>query len=96
MTIEQVSAQVIAEKSAKLIRYRKDSVLSGGTAQYDVKDLFTGSNRGWMILDMVTAGALCQLFSHAAKQAERENKPDLIRKLCNLPIPRLTAICWGK
>lgn len=91
MTIEQIARQIIADKSARLIRYRKESVRDG-VAQYDMKDLFQGSNRGWMILDLTTAGALTQLFDHAAT---RSDKPDLCRRLCNLPIPRLTAMIWG-
>lgn len=89
MTISQIANEVVAAKSAKLIRYRKESVASG-VAQYDAKDLFTGSKRGWTILDLTTASALCAVFGAEAIA----NVPERRAKLENLPLGRLVDFCW--
>ncbi len=84
MTITEI-ASVATKDGAQLIRYRKDSVFSG-TAQYDCKPMFTGSKRGWTMVDSFTASAILAV-SNALNEANRA-------KFNNLPIDRLVSFCW--
>lgn len=87
MTISQIAKQVVETRSALLIRYRKDSVAEG-QPQYDAKELFTGSKRGWTALDLFTAQALCAV--HGALSPEHHAKFD------RMPINKLASFCLSK
>lgn len=84
MTISEV-AQTAVTNGAQLIRYRKDSVLSG-VAQYDCKPYFTGSKRGWTAVDSFTASAIVAVN----KALSPENQP----KFNNLPLGKLIPFVW--
>lgn len=84
MTISEVAQKAVTD-GAQLVRYRKDSVLSG-VAEYDCKPMFTGSKRGWTAVDSFTASAIVAFF----KAASDENQA----KLNNLPLGKLVSFCW--
>lgn len=62
MELSQLQQQVLTE-GAKLIRPRKEPRVKGEPIQYDVKPLFVGNNRGWVLLDHTTANALQTCYS---------------------------------
>lgn len=61
MTIQDC-ARLAKTEGFQLIRYRKDSLTQTGIAEYDCKPGFTGSKRGWVLLDSFTAGAIVAVF----------------------------------
>lgn len=85
MTITDV-AKKISQDGAVLIRYRKDSYKETGTAHYDCKPMFTGSKRGWIAVDSMTAGAITAVFNAL--------RPDLQAKFNNIPLGKLVEFCW--
>lgn len=91
MTILEVANQVVAEKSAYLIRYRKDSVLAG-VAQYDAKPLFTGSKRGWTMLDLTTASAVANVGKAVMESPTISDANKA--KFNNWPLGKLVDFCW--
>jgi hypothetical protein len=56
MTAIQAAREALAN-GAQLVRPRKEQ-----PSQYDVKPLFTGSHRGWVILDSFTASAIVAVY----------------------------------
>ncbi len=86
MTISAIVEQAVTEHSAVLIRYRKGSHKETGTAQYDCKPLFTGSKKGWMTMDIMTAGAMHAVYSAL--------KPEHKAKFDNIPLGRLIDFVW--
>jgi hypothetical protein len=85
MTISEIILN--GDKSgAVLIRYRKDSI-KAGTAQYDVKPLFTGSKRGWTMLDHTTMCAMRAVYKALTTDAARA-------KFDRLPLSTLVEFSW--
>ncbi len=85
MTISEI-VKNSHESGAVLIRYRANSHKETGTAQYDCKPLFTGSKKGWTMLDITTAGAMLAVYNAL--------RPELQAKYDNIPLGRLVDFCW--
>lgn len=85
MTISQI-VKSHEPGCACLIRYRKDSHSLTGTAQYDVKPLFTGSKKGWTVLDITTMSVMAKVYDAI--------KPELQPKFDNIPLGKLVEFCW--
>lgn len=85
MTIAEAAKSAKTE-GAKLIRYRTDSFKQTGTAQYDVKPIFTGNKKGWTMLDSFTASVISAVYDAL--------KPDNQAKFNNLPLGKLLDFCW--
>jgi len=85
MTISAIAKQA-AENGAVLIRYRANSHAETGTAEYDCKPIFTGSKRGWTMLDSFTASAM--------KAVYEKLKPEHQAKFDNIPLGRLVDFVW--
>lgn len=56
MRFLEAAKKVMDSKTAHLIRPRK-----GADMEYDVKPIFTGSKRGWTLLDTFTASAVAKV-----------------------------------
>ncbi len=82
MKLNELCNLIVAEKSAKLIRPKKDN-----PGQYDYKELFTGSKKGWAIFDLFTASAVKAVWD-ALSPANRD-------KLNNMPPLKVSAV-WFK
>ena len=85
MTISEIVKQSVND-GAVLIRYRANSHKETGTAQYDCKPIFTGSKRGWTMLDITTAGAMLAVYNAL--------KPEHQAKFDNIPLGRLVDFVW--
>ena len=85
MTISQIVKQS-PETGAVLIRYRANSHRETGTAEYDCKPLFTGSKRGWTVLDITTARAMLAVYEAL--------KPESQAKFDNIPLGKLIDFVW--
>lgn len=83
MTITQVLQET--KNGAVLIRLRGDRI-KGQPIQYDCKPLFTGSKRGWTVLDSFTAGAMKAVYAAL--------RPDLQAKFDTIPLMRLLDVVW--
>ncbi len=79
MTIIQ-AAQHVKSNGCSLMRQRKDS------AEFDVKEAFSGKKRGWFYMDAFTASAICAVYD-ALNEA---NRP----KYAALPLPKLISVTW--
>jgi hypothetical protein len=79
MTITDIAKHVV-ENGAVLIRPRE-------IGEYDMKPLFTGSKRGWAVLDATTASAIT-----AVREALKDN-PN-VHKFDRIPLPRLLDFVW--
>ena len=66
MKFIEVAKMVVETKTAHLIRPRK-----GADMEYDAKPIFTGSKRGWVMLDLFTAGAVTAV-ADAISEPNRE------------------------
>lgn len=84
MTITQIASQVLADHSAVQIRYRSGA--KGEPKEYDCKPLFTGSHRGWIVLDAMTANAIMTVH--------RSLREDLRYKMDIFPLKQLVDFCW--
>jgi hypothetical protein len=73
--------RTVTTDGAQLVRPRKDAPL-----QYDIKPLFTGSNRGWTIVDAFTASAVVQVWN-ALSEANRA-------KFGAMPLTRMVTVTW--
>jgi len=82
MTIIETARKVTTDKSAQLVREHKKEL-----RRYDVKPLFTGSHRGWFILDLFTASAICAV----ADAINQEN----LAKFQELALPKVLKITWS-
>jgi len=71
MFASQIQKQIVDNHSACLIRPRKEERVKGQPIQYDVKPLFTGNKKGWVLLDVTTAHAL-QTCYNALSPANQE------------------------
>ncbi len=63
MTGIQVAQEVFKTKSAHLFRPRKNE-----SGEYDCKPVFTGSHKGWTILDLFSASAIVQVHERINAQ----------------------------
>jgi hypothetical protein len=79
MTITETASRVLETHQAHMIRPRK----GGG---YDAKPWCGGNNRGWVILDGVTARAIALVMGAVS--------PELREKLESLPLDRIIRFCW--
>ena len=79
MTITQIAKHVL-DNGACLIRPRE-------IGEYDVKPLFTGNKRGWVVMDATTASAI-----HTVREALKDN-PN-VAKFDRIPLPRLLDFVW--
>ncbi len=85
MTISEI-VKGSKESGAVLIRYRAESHKETGTAQYDVKPLFTGKKKGWTIIDSFTASAMLAVYNALS--------PAMQVKFDNIPLGRLVEFTW--
>ena len=74
------------QEPAYLLRIRKEKFDSDGNIQYDVKPLFTGSKKGWVIVDAMSHSALKAVFNGL--------KPELRAKFDKISITRLLDLAW--
>jgi len=87
MKISEITRQVVTEHSAVRIRYRKQAHVPGQPIEYDVKDMFGGNNRGWVLLDATTANAMNTIYN-ALEKEETRSKWDTI------PVQKLVDFTW--
>ena len=87
MKLSEIQSQISKEQSALLLRPRKEERVKGQPIQYDVKPLFTGNKRGWVMLDITTNNAL-QTCYNALKKDANKVKWDCI------PVMRLIDFAW--
>lgn len=80
MTFLECCSTVRAE-GLRLIRPR-----SGADGQYDIKPPFTGQTAGWIFLDAMTAGVVCQIYEKLS--------PERQEKFCKLPVHTILKFCW--
>jgi hypothetical protein len=71
MTASEIIKKVVDEKSACLIRLRKGYPIKGEPIQYDVKPIFTGNKKHWIMLDLTTASAMLACYN-ALKDTGRD------------------------
>lgn len=86
MLASQIQKQILA-KGAHLIRPRKAPRVKGQPIHYDVKPLFTGNKRGWVLLDITTAHAMQTCYN--ALSINNRIKWDCI------PIMKLVDFTWN-
>ena len=86
MFASQIQKQILAE-GACLIRPRKALRVKGQPIHYDVKPLFTGNKRGWVLLDITTAHAMQTCYN--ALSSANQIKWDCI------PIMKLVDFTWN-
>ena len=84
MTITAIAKQVTAEKSATQVRFRTGG--KGEVKEYDCKPLFTGRNKGWVLLDLTTAGAIMAVYN-ALSESKRPS-------MDTIPLTKLVDFCW--
>lgn len=84
MTISVITQQAATE-GAVLMRYRGKSATTGNH-EYDVKPLFTGKKKGWMIMDAFTASSVQAVY----KSINEENRARFDR----IHISRLLPFVW--
>lgn len=85
MLISEVIKKVTDEHQAVLIRLRKGHV-KGQPYEYDVKELFTGNKKGWVVLDGFTASAMLAIYN--GLKPENQDKFNLIS------LPKLIDFTW--
>lgn len=73
--------RIVNNEGAHYVRSRKDEPL-----QYHVKPLFTGSHKGWVLVDSFTASAVVQVFD-ALKEANQI-------KFGSMPLLRIVNVTW--
>lgn len=82
-TSEMIKSTV--DGGAKLIRLKKNQV-KGEAIQYDVKPIFTGSKKGWIMLDTFTASAMLAVYNGL--------RPEMQEKFDKISLPRLIDFTW--
>ena len=85
MVISEIQKQCIDE-GALMLRPRKLEWVKGEPKQYDVKPLFTGNKKGWVMLDHFTASAMQTVYD--ALKPENQSKWD------NIPVWKLIDLTW--
>lgn len=68
-----------------LIRPRLPFV-KGEPKEYDIKPLFTGNKRGWVVLDLTTANAMNTVYNALSEENQR--------KWDNIHVVRLVEFTW--
>lgn len=81
MNAIEIAQKVAAEHQAVLFRERK-----GEPGQYDIKPLFTGSKKGWVILDGFSASAIVQVYN----ALNETNKA----KFAALPLVKMATVAF--
>ena len=84
MTISAI-AHMATQDGPQLIRVRERNAETK-VIEYDCKPMFTGSKRGWVMLDSFTASAIVAV--HNALNDQQRPKLDTIR------LPRLLDFVW--
>lgn len=79
MKLSEVCEKVIADKTAVLVRDRKEGGL-------EVKP-YAGNKRGWVLLDLTTASVCCQVFDRV--------KPKVKTTLDSFPAKKAVRIIWS-
>ncbi len=79
-------SEIIQSEGLKLIRNKKEEHVKGTPWQYDVKDAFTGSKKGWVYLDHFTKSAVLAVYN--ALSEEQKGKFD------NIHINKLIDFTW--
>lgn len=69
-----------------MIREKKIDHVKGEPWQYDVKEMFTGKKKGWIVLDAFTSSAMLQVYN--AMNPEQQSKYNTIHFL------RLVDFTW--
>lgn len=85
MLISDIQKQVVDECTAVLLRERMS--VKGEARQYDVKPLFTGNKKGWSLLDLTTANALCTCYNALTTEENRQ-------KWDKISVFRLIDVAW--
>jgi hypothetical protein len=80
------ASQVIQSDGLQLIRPKKIEHVKGEPYQYDVKDAFTGSKKGFIYLDALTKNAMRTVYN--ALSDEHKKKWD------NIPFMKLVDFTW--
>lgn len=70
MKISAIIQKIVSEKTAVLIRPRQ-RINPSEPWEYDVKDMFTGKKKGWILLDLFTASRM-QVVKDALKPESQE------------------------
>jgi len=86
MILTEVANKITSERTALLIRPRVGPLVSLAPREYDVKPLFTGSKRGWVVLDLFTASAVAAV-GEGLNEANRA-------KFNSMPLPKAINITW--
>lgn len=76
MKFLEAAKMVVESKTAHLIRPRK-----GADMEYDAKPIFTGSKRGWVMLDTFTASAVtavANVVSESTRELMNSMKPSVV------------------
>lgn len=81
-------ANLVRTEGAQLIRNRKEEHIKGNDWQYDTKPLYTGSKRGWQIIDSYSASALLAVYN--GLNADNQSK------FARVHINKLLDFCWSK
>jgi hypothetical protein len=84
MRLSEISKKIVSEKSAVMIRPRPRTETTAPW-EYDVKDLFTGKKKGWILLDLFTASKMLLVFN--AIKPENQTRFDM------LPLDKTVDFC---
>lgn len=79
MKFLEAAKMVVETKTAHLIRPRR-----GADMEYDAKPMFTGSKRGWTLLDLFTASAInavADSVGQGTKDLMNSLKPGVVAKV---------------
>ena len=81
MTAFEAIRKVRETGTAHLLRPRKDE-----PGRYDMRPYGAGNKRGWVILDITTAGAVLTVHGRLSRMNQ-----DRLEKM---PLGRLVEVCW--
>lgn len=84
--IEMTASEIIKSEGLQLIRERKMDHVKGEPWQYDVKEAFTGSKKGFVYLDAFTKNAMRTVYNAM--------KDDMKAKYDSIHISRLIDFTW--
>ena len=85
MKAQEIINEVLSG-GVKLIRPRKEEHVKGTPYEYDCKEAFTGSKKGWIYVDSFTASAMKRVFN--ALSIENQAKYN------NIHFQRLVDFTW--
>ena len=80
------ASEIIKTEGIQLVRMKKIEHKPGTPYQYDVKDAFTGSKKGFVYLDAFTKSAMLQVYN-----ALNDNQKALYD---NISMKRLVDFTW--